>query len=355
LTPFGPRALLKPIVTTLSQRDRLIALLAALEDPPRAAELSTDDPALIVVARRHRLSPLLSATCEHSLPRPLAETFRRDRLITTARNMVLGQVAEECLQALADAQIRTIVLKGLDYETRLYPAGSRPTSDIDLLVPADQRRAAFEVLDGLGFEPRAAAPGFDDPDYHEVAWDRRGVEVDLHMALAPLARCRIDYRAVWAEAEPALVGRTGALVLAPKHAAIFQALHMAIDHFDVPAIYLVDLARLLPDATTISSAEAVADVWRCRRPLRTAIGLSSLLLPRWTAGQSGAARSRIARSYGLTSPLPRSEQFLRKLTHFDSPLDVFRYLVVQSRRNIGEVVERHVRKRSARERLRMTK
>ena len=172
MTPIGPHALLPRIVTTPSQRDRLIALLAALEDSPRAAELSADDPGLIVVARRHRLSPLLSVTCEHTLPRPLAEKFRRDRLVTTARNMVLGTVAEECLQALAAAQIRTIVLKGLDYETRLYSAGARPTSDIDLLVPGDQRRAAFEVLDGLGFEPRAAAPGFDDPDYHEVAWNR---------------------------------------------------------------------------------------------------------------------------------------------------------------------------------------
>src|SRR5580692_4322683 len=75
-----------------------------------------------------------------------------------------------------------------------------PTSDIDLLVPGEQRREAFAALDRLGFEPRAAAPGFDDADYHEVAWTRAGAEIDLHMALAPLARCRIDYAAIWKEA-----------------------------------------------------------------------------------------------------------------------------------------------------------
>ena len=79
-----------------------------------------------------------------SLPAQLAEAFRRDRVVTAARNMILGQVAEECLRALAAAGIPTIVLKGLDYETRLYGApGARPTADVDLLVPDEKRRAAF--------------------------------------------------------------------------------------------------------------------------------------------------------------------------------------------------------------------
>jgi hypothetical protein len=357
LTPPRLHALLRPIVTTpSSERGRLIALLAALEDPPRAAKLRADDPVLPAVARRHRLTPLLSATCGESLPRPLADLFRRDRLLTAARNLVLGQVAEECLLALARVGVRTIVLKGLDYETRLYDlAGCRPTSDIDLLVPAADRRAAFDVLDRLGFEPRAAAPGFDDPDYHEVAWNRRGVEVDLHMGLAPLARCRIDYAAVWAEAEGAVLGQTCALVLSPRHAAIFQALHMAIDHFDVPAIYLIDLARLLPDRAARSSAEAIAVEWHCRRPLRTAVALLSSFLPRWAAVQAEIVPSRVVKSYGSIGPLPRREQLLRKLMHFDAPLDAFRYFIVQSRRNLGEIIERRVRKRSARERLALTK
>src|SRR5580704_3839541 len=74
LTPPRLRALLRRIVTTPpSERGRLIALLAALEDPPRAAELPADDPALVAVARHHRLSPLLSVVCDAALPRPLGE------------------------------------------------------------------------------------------------------------------------------------------------------------------------------------------------------------------------------------------------------------------------------------------
>jgi hypothetical protein len=339
-----------------SERERLVALLAALEDPPRAAELAPDDPVLLAVARHHRLSPLLSATCGATLPAQLAEAFRRDRLVTAARNMILGQVAEECLGALAGAGIRTIVLKGLDYETRFYRmAGVRPTADVDLLVPDESRREAFVVLDRLGFEPRAAAPGFDDPDYHEVAWTRRGVEVDLHMALAPRARCRIDYAAVWAEAETFDLGQTKALGLGRPHGAIFHALHMAIDHFDVPAIYLVDLARLLPTDADRQLAESMARLWRCHRPLATALALTAAFLPRRAQTQTPTRTpiigARVISQYGSLAPLPRIEQLFRKLAHFDTRLDAIPYLAIQSRRNILEKFEQHVRKRSARDRL----
>jgi hypothetical protein len=357
LTPVLPRALLNaPVNLPASEREQLVALLAAVEDPPRAAALAADDPLVVKVARHHRLSPLLSATCSEWLPSPLAETFRRDRLVTAARNMILGQVAEACLGALGEAGIRTIVLKGLDYETRLYRlAGVRPTADVDLLVPGDKRREAFAVLDRLGFEPRAAAPGFDDPDYHEVAWTRRGVEVDLHLALAPLARCRIDYAAVWAEARPLRLGQSDGWSLAPSHAAIFHALHMAIDHFDVPAIYLADLARLLPDADDLRAADRIAEGWHCRAPLATASTLAAAFLPRWATRQAIPAAAmvaaRIVGRYGSSSPVRRPEQLFRKLAHFDALSDAIRYVAVQSRRNLEEQIERRIRRRSPRERL----
>jgi hypothetical protein len=336
-------------------RERLTLLLSALADPSVASRLPAGDARLLELARHHRLTPLLSAEQGAALPASLAEAVRRDRVVTTARSMVLSQVAEECLGALAAARVDTMVLKGLDYENRLYPApGSRPTSDVDLLVPAETRRTAFQVLDRLGFEPRAAAPGFDDPDYHEVAWTRGGVEVDLHMALAPIARCRIDYAAVWRQAEPLRVGQTDTRALARPHAAIFHALHMAIDHFAVPAIYLVDLARLVPTAAEQDAAGALAAEWHCRRPYDTALALANAFLPaRGGAGARGpsAIGRRVLARYGDTSPLPRPEQLLRKLLHFDAVSDVARYVSVQSRRNLRELAERRWRHRTARERL----
>lgn len=340
-----------------TDRSHLIALMGAVADRRRAASLPEDDQ-LVAVAQRHRLSPLLSVAAEGSLPPRLAETFRRDRLTTVVRNMLFSRAAEECIRALAADGIPSIVLKGLAYEPSIYPgAGTRPTSDVDLLVPDQDRRRAFAVLDRMGFEPRAAAPGFDDADYHEVAWTRAGIEVDLHLALAPLARCDIDYRAVWAEAVPLHLGATDARALRPDHGAVFHALHMAIDHFGVPAIYLVDFSRLLPTTDDAIAAARLARAWRCWRPFATATALTASLLPDWAPiGQSTGAEPapfsrRIVYGYGTTPSLPRPEQLRRKLQHFDTSRHALRYLLVQSRRNIVDLYERRVRRRSARKRL----
>ena len=160
---------------------------------------------------------------------------------------------------------------------------------------------------------------------------------------------------MWADAETSRLGQTDILVLAPIHAAIFQALHMAIDHFGVPAIYFIDLARLLPVADDLRAAEATAKLWNCHRPLVTALALATTFLPRLAIQHSIPAptmiAARVVDGYGSTGPLPRAEQLFRKLMHFDAVTDAIRYVAVQSRRNVGEQIERRVRKRSPRERL----
>ncbi len=337
------------------EQELLLGVLAAVHDPNRGAELPASDPLLLAVARRHRLTPLLSAACGQTLPPALEKATRRDRVLTIARNTLLGHAAGTVVRSLQLAGVKTIVLKGLDYETRLYDEpGTRPTGDVDILVPDADRRRAFAVLDGLGFEPRAAAPGFDEPDYHEVAWTRDDIEVDLHMALAPLVRGEIDYRAVWDQAVSTRVGGTETLALARGHAAVFQALHMAIDHFDVPAIYLVDLARLVKNPAERTESLALASAWRCRRALDTALTLTSAILPGQSADgdavPSWIAR-RIVAAYGALVPLSLPERLLRKSLHFDTLLHASRYLAVQSRRNLRERIERRVRRRSPRSRL----
>jgi len=332
-------------------------LLAAIEDPARAAELTSHDPgALLAIARHHRLSPLLAATCRDTLPVALAEACRRDRAITTARNLLLAEVAEEVVRALGARAIDGVLLKGLAYDGRLYAEpGCRPTGDVDILVREASRRAAFQVLSDIGFEPKAAAPGFDDADYHEVVWTRGPIAIDLHMALAPLVRCGIDYATVWAGVQPVALGKARAFVLAPAHAAVFHALHMAIDHFDVPALYLVDLARLLPTPASTAAAAELAQAWRCRRPLATSLGLAAAFLPAWARAQapSAAARAsvRVVDGYGAGTRVGRAEQIRRKFAHFDRASDALRYFAVQAARNAREELERRVRKRSARARL----
>ncbi len=340
-----------------AEHDALRGLLAAIEEPARAAALPSD-AGVIALARRHRLTPLLSSLEGAALPPSLAALARKDRIATTARNLMFAEVAAEASRALLADGVDVIVLKGLAYEATLYGKnGCRPTSDVDLLVPGEKRRTAFATLDRLGYEPRAAAPGFDEPDYHEVAWNRNGVELDLHLGLAPTARCTVDYAAVWSARVPFDLPGVKVSRLADEHAAAFHALHMAIDHFDVPALSLVDLSRLLPDAAATARARATARAWRVSRPLETALSLTAVFLPAWAATSAEPSprktcrSERIVGSYGGLARLPRAQQLRRKLEHFDHGTDAVRYLVVQARRNVRELWERRFKKRSARDRL----
>src|SRR5438067_425830 len=67
----------RKVNSAASEREHLGALLAALEEPARAAAFEPDDATLVAVARHHRLTPLLSFACGARLPPALAATFRR--------------------------------------------------------------------------------------------------------------------------------------------------------------------------------------------------------------------------------------------------------------------------------------
>jgi hypothetical protein len=335
----------------------LRALLAAVDDQTQL--LDRGEPELLLaMARHHRLSPLLGASKRPGFPVALAAGFQRDYLATLGRNTVLKHGLEECLSALAGRDIDCIVLKGLVYETTLYGRpGTRPTTDLDLMVPASTRRKAFGVLTALGFRPMAAAPGFDEADYHEVEFKRDDLYVDLHFALAPLARGAIDYRKVWQDRRRLSAQAHGWMVLSPPHAAAYHALHMAIHHFDVPALYLLDFSRMVPGAAEAAAGEEAAREWRCHRAWTTTVGLTAGWIAGWREKVQAApptlsaAAARIVGDYATSRSVSRPEQLRRKFEHFDGPRDAVRYAAVQGRRIVREAVERRLRSRSAEERL----
>jgi hypothetical protein len=131
---------------------------------------------------------------------------------------------------------------------------------------------------------------------------------------------------------------------------------MAIHHFDVPALYLIDMSRIVADETARAAAEITAGAWRCLRPWRTSVALTASFLPGWKAGEAearntSAAAVRVMRSFGTTASLPRLQQLRRKVEHFDSGVDAVGYLWVQGRRLIREHALRRFSRRSPEERL----
>jgi hypothetical protein len=320
------------------------------------------DDHLMMVARAHRLSALLGAVRPAGIPEGLAERFRRDHVATLARNMLLRRALVDAVRALGEQGIETIVLKGMVYEERYYGRiGSRPTSDLDVLIHPRHRRASFAALQAAGWTPVAAAPGFDEDDYHEVEWTRDGVYLDLHFALAPLPRCAIDYDAVWAEKRPLLVNDVPVFQLADAATAVYHALHMAIHHFDVPGLYLVDLTRMITDDRQREDAERLAQRWRCFRPWRTSLLLAAAFLPWWPAAASARRfhpdpiAARVIDHFGTVTGVPRAEQLRRKVEHFDAAPDAARYLLVQGRRIVREAALRRFGGKSAEERLGLAK
>lgn len=94
----------------------------------------------------------------------------------------LDRAAVEAIEALHDADVPTVLLRGRSYATWLYhPAEVRYATDVDLLVSPDRFDDARAVLEELGYEPVFAA---GDDMAHAVMHGRDdGMHVDLHRSL----------------------------------------------------------------------------------------------------------------------------------------------------------------------------
>lgn len=319
----------------------LRALLACLDTGAAlVVPDGTPDDLVLRVARHHRISPAIAARAPDGMSAALVEQLRKDRIATLGRTTLLRHALREALQALTARAVDVVILKGIAYEELAYPApGTRPATDIDILVVPEAKARAFDALAGIGYVPVDGAPGYDEADYHEVTLRRGDVNIDLHIALAPFVRCGVEYRELWDGSRPITIEGVKARTLGRPHLLVNHALHMAIHHFDVPALYLVDLARLTLDRSMAESASDVARAWRCYRPWETAVALTADLIPSsrdklWPS-QSSASGHRVRRviaRYGGVEPLPRHEQLIRKVWHFDRIPDLVRYAAVQSRR-----------------------
>jgi hypothetical protein len=341
------------------EQDVLQALLAPLYDTRRSLHLPAHvtDALVLALARHHRLSPALS-TIDSSISDGLRAAFDNDRLITLGKRTLLLRALVEIVAALGAAGIKVIVLKGLAYEEMAYPVlGTRPASDIDLLVQGAWRSPSFEIFRTLGFQPVGGQPGFDEPDYHEVALHRDDVNVDLHFALVPVARCKIDYDTLWECAQPLPIGGAATFALSRAHAVLHQALHMTVHHFDVPALYLLDIARLTSDTTIARDAAHAARAWRCSRAWDTSVAMTTAFIPAAReafgsmADPANARAARLTASFGGLAPVSRLSQLRRKLEHFDNPTDAARYLAIQGRRIVSETLGNLGPRRSAAERF----
>lgn len=156
-------------------------------------------------------------------------------------------------QALADASLRCILLKGAAYLCADLPAArGRVFGDIDLLVPQSRIQAAEGALMAAGWishESDAYNQRYYRQWMHEIpplTHVHRGSTIDVHHTITPpTSAFRVDGAALIDAAQPALPG-SALWVLQPVDMVLHSAVHLFTEgEFDRGLRDLVDLHDLL--------------------------------------------------------------------------------------------------------------
>jgi hypothetical protein len=190
----------------------------------------------------------------------------------------------------------------------VFDLGTRPMSDVDLLVPARRWRAAIEAIVAAGATWHDA---MDRPltlrlDYAAPLRTPEGVIVEVHRSLVARPLFAVDHEGLFSRARP--VG-DGLSCPDPTDLFLHLGLHAAKHAYDVPLRALVDGLRLAEAGAVDPQEVAVrARAWQARRA--TALWLWILLdlgLPEaaWVdVARSLAPRASVA---SLLAGAPRRE------------------------------------------------
>lgn len=315
----------------------------------RLATRVTDWPALIDLARRHRVSALLATTlrdCGAPVPSEAASILERNVLERRATTMLLEAELRRAVTVLARSHVPALVLKGAALANGLYPNPScRPYRDIDIAVPPRMESAAADALRGAGFvedlDPRErrrrrlAAAIQRGASFHRVFRSCEGRAVlELHTDMLQLGIPSPGDRERWQRAT-ACDYIDGAQALTPEDELVVLAVH-AHKHGFLPLLLLKDIdlvLRKLVDqrgdwGLVVQSARTdgvAASVWY-------ATGLAASLLDSPTPPELSRLRPNaiIRRLYAATWP-PAEVRALRakmrrRAVQFDA-IDSWRGLV----------------------------
>jgi hypothetical protein len=183
--------------------------------------------ALLAAADWHRLAPVLARQLTPgTAPDWVLTRLREQSLQDAARAALLDNARARVLQALADAGVPAIALKGSALVETIYPDSTwRDMSDIDLLVKPDRYADAVAAVTGLGYAPlpgATAEPGNARHDPKLVSADGL-VPVEIHRHVLDDVDARFDLAEVWARSRPSPAGTHR--LAAPHDLLIHVAMH----------------------------------------------------------------------------------------------------------------------------------
>ena len=170
---------------------------------------------------------------------------------THAAFQVAGQTTAVS-EALTNASVRHLILKGVAWGALVGAVASRGAGDIDVLVADADIHAAGDVFVNLGFRPASAMP---DPtertDWSVVTFVERErtylgtpVDVDLHWRISPQRHLFPSFEELYARHVAVPVGGKTIPTLSTGDALVAACTHVYIDEFR-SLRGLIDIVRLV--------------------------------------------------------------------------------------------------------------
>jgi len=235
------------------------------------------------------------------------DKIRNDNILLLAR-------LEQALDLLLGAGVVPVALKGADVLQRFYDGfDERMLVDVDLLIRADQLRAALEALESAGWTaPAEPKRTHYIRSSHHLPLHSPGpvvVDFELHWNLAQETRFRVDVAGLIERARPLEIGGRRVLRMADDDLVAHLLLHHFTHYFGRGLKNLVDIDAITAQADF--SWDAVVrrvEEWKCR--VAAGISLRHIdkmwpeLIPRRVLDSLSVAAWRLAVTWPLRSAHP---------------------------------------------------
>lgn len=217
-------------------------------------------------AAYHELEPLLHTVAADrsgsgrplQLPQELMDRWSQAHAREMARTTIIQYGAVRALDALAEAGIRAIPLKGFYLTSVMYGRkDARGYKDLDLLIEPEALPGLHETLLGAGFQPAPERPSFvPAPAYTVYSLPLEGgdaaMELDIHIGMhwPEEYELRTGFRSadLWTHAAPREAEGLRFWAMSPEHLLITTFLDVAVNHRYARLVKFRDAIEILRTA-----------------------------------------------------------------------------------------------------------
>ena len=326
--------------------DLLLYLIAAIRNTPLSPpDLSPDDwQNFLTLLRPHMIFPLITfhvrtwpEDCQP--PQEIMAYLDGVLLYAAARNLLAGRQIQLVTDALKDAGIPVILLKGHALARTVYPDPAlRQSNDIDLLVQPHNIPAAEEVLEKLGYVCPAKTFYISQHENHDETFSPpgKGLLIELHWvtdyAYALFPDGWLDD--AFSRRIPIRSGDLSCDTLSHSDHFLYLASHNVFQHMSMRLDWVYDISCIMREVKTLDDWKKLGEQsveLHTRIPMELSLTAASL----WTGCELPAGVNDFS-----TWPVPcERELWLLKYSAANntSPSvswDVYAYMIMQGQPGI---------------------